>query len=66
MVLVEYVLFVPGFFVNTRRALATEDIPMLQGLMLWAAVIVVVVSILSDIALVLIDPRIRASGRLPG
>jgi ABC-type dipeptide/oligopeptide/nickel transport system permease component len=39
---------------------------MLQALMLWAAVIVVVVSILADIALVLIDPRIRASGRPPG
>lgn len=66
MVLVEYVLFVPGFFVNTRRALATEDIAMLQALMLWAAVIVVVVSMLADLALVLIDPRIRAAGRLPG
>ena len=66
MVLVEFVLFVPGFFVDTRRALATEDIPMLQALTVWAAVIIVVISTLADLALVLIDPRIRSSGRLPG
>ncbi|MGZ8634885.1 MAG: ABC transporter permease subunit [Solirubrobacteraceae bacterium] len=66
MVLVEFVLFVPGFFVNTRRAIATEDIAMLQALTIWAAVIVVVISTLADLALVLIDPRIRRSSGLPG
>jgi hypothetical protein len=48
MVLVEYVSFVPGSFVWTKRALGQElrfgpskDIPMLQGLAVWSAVLVV-------------------------
>ena len=40
--------------------------PSLQGLALWAAVLIVVVSALADLALVLLDPRVRASGRPVG
>jgi len=70
MVLVEYVFFVPGFFGQTKRALGQVpelppgfDIPMIQGLALWAAVLIVVVSALADVVLVLLDPRVRASGQ---
>ena len=78
MMLVEYVFFVPGFFGQTKRALGQIpelppgfDIPMIQGLALWAAVLIVVVSALADVVLVMLDPRVRASGhrrddRLPG
>jgi peptide/nickel transport system permease protein len=73
MVLVEFVFFVPGFFAQTKRALGQipelppgYDIPLLQGLALWAAVLIVVVSALADLVLVLIDPRVRASGRPVG
>ena len=73
MVLVEFVFFVPGFFAQTKRALGQipelppgYDIPMLQALALWAAVLIVVVSALADLALVLLDPRVRASGRPVG
>ncbi len=73
MVLVEFVFFVPGFFGQTKRALGQikelppgYDIPMLQGLALWAAVLILVVSALADVALVLLDPRVRASGRPVG
>jgi peptide/nickel transport system permease protein len=73
MVLVEFVFFVPGFFAQTKRALGQipelppgYDIPMLQGLALWAAVLIVVVSALADLALVLLDPRVRATGRPVG
>jgi peptide/nickel transport system permease protein len=73
MVLVEFVFFVPGFFGQTKRALGQipelppgYDIPMLQGLALWAAAMIVVVSALADLVLVLLDPRVRASGRPVG
>jgi peptide/nickel transport system permease protein len=73
MVLVEFVFFVPGFFGQTKRALGQipelppgYDIPMLQALALWAAVLIVVVSALADCALVMLDPRVRASGRPVG
>ena len=71
MVLVEWVFSVPGFFRHTKRALAqatppTIDVPTLQALALWAAVLIVAMSALADIALVRIDPRLRATGRPPG
>jgi peptide/nickel transport system permease protein len=68
MVLVEYVFFVPGFFGQTKRALGQVpelppgvDVPMVQALGLWAAVLVVVVSALADVVLVMLDPRVRAT-----
>jgi peptide/nickel transport system permease protein len=80
MVLVEYVFAIPGFFRHLKRALgqapgwgvATQagvpiiDIPTLQALALWAAVLIVALGLLSDLAIVRLDPRIRASGRTIG
>ena len=68
MVLVEYVFFIPGFFSQTKRALGQVpelppgfDIPMLQGLAVWGAVLIVVVSALADVVVVMLDPRVRES-----
>jgi hypothetical protein len=71
LVLVEWVFSIPGFFRHTKRALAqaeppTIDVPTLQALALWASVLIVVISALADIALVRIDPRLRATGKPPG
>jgi peptide/nickel transport system permease protein len=77
MVLVEYVLAIPGFLRHTRRALGQVpnwpppkvpplDIPTLQALALWVAVLIVVLGLLADLAIVRLDPRIRASGRTAG
>ena len=73
MVLVEYVFAVPGFFRHTKRALGqapgwppTIDIPTLQALALWAAVLIVALGLLADLAIVRLDPRIRASGSFIG
>jgi peptide/nickel transport system permease protein len=73
MVLIEFVFFVPGFFAQTKRALGQLpelppgfDIPLLQGLALWAAVLIVVVSALADVVLVMLDPRVRATARPVG
>jgi peptide/nickel transport system permease protein len=73
MVLVEFVFFVPGFFGQTKRALGQIpelppgiDIPMVQALALWAAVLIVVVSALADVVLVMLDPRVREAWRPVG
>jgi peptide/nickel transport system permease protein len=73
VVLVELVFNVPGFFENAKRAIGqdkafppTIDVPMLQALALWAAVLIVLVSIVSDIVLVSLDPRVRATTRTSG
>jgi ABC-type dipeptide/oligopeptide/nickel transport system permease component len=39
---------------------------MVQMLGVWAAVLIVAVSLLGDLAIVKLDPRIRASGRAIG
>jgi peptide/nickel transport system permease protein len=70
MVLVEYVFSVPGFFRFTKRALGqaqgsppVPDFPTLQALAIWAAVLIVIASLVADIAIAALDPRIRAGGR---
>jgi peptide/nickel transport system permease protein len=76
MVLVEYVFAIPGFFRHLKRALGQApgwgltgpagspqiDIPTLQALALWAAVLIVALGLLSDLAIMRLDPRIRTSG----
>jgi peptide/nickel transport system permease protein len=74
MVLVEWVFSVPGFFRHMRRALGQNygapeqsiDLPMLQGLAMWAAVLIVALSLLADLAIAGVDPRIRHGGRAAG
>jgi peptide/nickel transport system permease protein len=71
VVLVEVIFSVPGFFRHLRRSLGQNvgpadkiiDIPMVQAISIWAAVMIVAVSLLADLAIVRIDPRIRAGGR---
>jgi peptide/nickel transport system permease protein len=72
MVLVEWVFTLPGFFRHLRRALGQNlssnpalDIPTVQALAIWAAVLILAVSLLADIAIVKLDPRIRAGHTAP-
>jgi ABC-type dipeptide/oligopeptide/nickel transport system permease component len=71
MVLVEFVFAVPGFFKHTWRAFGKApgfppgiDYPTLQAIGVWAAVLIAVVSLLADLALAALDPRVRAAGRV--
>jgi peptide/nickel transport system permease protein len=69
MVLVERVFSFPGFFGFTWRALGnlqpqgphTIDYPMIEALTLWAAVLIIVSSLILDAVLHRLDPRIRAT-----
>ncbi len=74
LILVEWVFAVPGFFINMQRATGkvldingnpVTDVAMIQALSMWAAVLIVVLSIAVDLVLVRLDPRIR-TGALPG
>ena len=77
VVLVEYVFAIPGFFRHMRRALGQVpnwpppkvpplDILTLQALALWAAVLIVALGLLADLAIMRLDPRIRSGGRTVG
>jgi peptide/nickel transport system permease protein len=72
MVLVEYVFSVPGFFRHMKRALGqapgwppTIDYPTLQALALWASVLIVALSLLADVAIARLDPRVRLRAGAP-
>jgi peptide/nickel transport system permease protein len=73
MVLVEYVYSVPGFFRHMKRALGQApgwppsiDVPTLQALALWASVLIMALSLLADLAIVWLDPKVRARGATLG
>jgi len=59
VVLVEWVFSIPGFFQKSKLAVSSADIPMLQALALWAGLLIVVLSVVVDVALHALDPRIR-------
>ena len=71
IVLVEYVFSVPGFFRHMRKALGQNegladkfiDIPILQAIALWAAVLIVALGLIGDLAIMRFDPRIRTGGK---
>jgi peptide/nickel transport system permease protein len=70
VLITETVFSVPGFLLHTQRALKPPnrpedpDILLLQALAVWGAVLVVALSIISDVLVVANDPRIRARGRI--
>jgi peptide/nickel transport system permease protein len=79
MVLVEFVFSIPGFLSLSRRAFGQApgtlvpnepvghiDIPMVQALALWTALLIVLVSALADVALAVLDPRVRSTGQPVG
>jgi len=63
-VVVETVFSRQGIGRLTQTAVATQDIPMVQTLVVLAAVIFVAVNLVVDLLYPLIDPRIGLSGRL--
>jgi ABC-type dipeptide/oligopeptide/nickel transport system permease component len=79
MVLVEFVFGVPGFFRHLKRALGqapawgltgpagspTIDIPTVQAIALWSAVLIVALSLLADLVIGRLDPQIRTGGGAP-
>ena len=60
LVLIEQVFSVPGVFTGMRRGIAAGDFDLLFGLTAVAAGLVAVSSLVTDLVLAWLDPRVRA------
>ena len=61
VLIIESVFGLPGVGRLAYNAIGTLDIPMITGTVLVAAVFMVVMNFLVDVAYTLIDPRVRLS-----
>ena len=59
VVVTESVFNIPGVGLLTIDAILARDYPIVQGLILFFALVFVAVNLLIDIVYVLVDPRIR-------
>jgi peptide/nickel transport system permease protein len=57
--LVEQVFNIPGVFRYTPGAISNGDLPLLQGMIVVSAVLVVLGNLAADLALARLDPRVR-------
>jgi peptide/nickel transport system permease protein len=68
VLITEAVFSVPGFLLHTQRALKPPNAPehpdqlLLQALAVWGAVLIVGLSIVSDLLVMAKDPRLRGGG----
>lgn len=63
LVVTETIFTIPGFGRLIVDAIFQRDIPVIQGAVLFAALMVMVVNLLVDIIYSLVDPRIKLTGR---
>ena len=61
MVLVELTFSIPGVFQTFRSSMDNEDYPVIMGIVIAAAVLVALGSLLVDLALAWLDPKTRAA-----
>ncbi|BCH23982.1 ABC transporter permease [Mesorhizobium sp. L-8-3] len=61
-VVIESVFSVPGLGRLAQEAVASRDTPLLLGIILVSAVLVIVVNLAVDIAYALLDPRVGSNG----
>lgn len=62
MVLIEHVFSVPGVFQNLTEAMADENFELLQAMTVVAAALIALSSLLLDVVLAALDPKVRLSG----
>ena len=62
-VLVEVVFAVPGLGGLLIDSVTFKDVPVVQALALLLAILIALVNLLVDVAYVLVDPRLRTTGR---
>ncbi|HEX6677066.1 MAG TPA: ABC transporter permease [Actinomycetes bacterium] len=58
-IVVERVFGLPGLGATTVQAITDNDLPMIQGVVLFAAFFVVVANLVVDVAYAALDPRVR-------
>ena len=59
---VELIFSYPGMGILAVNAVKTRDYPLIQGFVLWIALIYMVVNLIVDISYSYVDPRIREAG----
>jgi peptide/nickel transport system permease protein len=70
VLITETVFSVPGFLQHTKRALKPPYNPedpdqvLMQALAVWGAVLIVGLSVISDLLVMVKDPRVRSRGRI--
>jgi peptide/nickel transport system permease protein len=60
-ILVEYTFSVPGMFSLMTRALGNADLPVIEGVAIAGAALVVTANLLADLVHAWLDPRVRTS-----
>ena len=59
-ILLEYTFSIPGMFHLMTRAMSQGDLPVIEGVAIGGALLVVVANLLADFAHAWLDPRVRA------
>jgi peptide/nickel transport system permease protein len=59
-ILLEYTFSIPGIFSLMTRAMGQGDLPVIEGVAIAGALLVVVANLLADIVHAWLDPRVRA------
>jgi peptide/nickel transport system permease protein len=62
-VLVEQTFSIPGIGQLLVQSATSKDLPMIQGVTMVIAVVIMLASLIADLTLMLVDPRIRLSGQ---
>jgi peptide/nickel transport system permease protein len=60
MVLVELTFSIPGVYQTIRTSMENADFPVIQGTVIATALLVAVATLVVDVALAWLDPKIRA------
>jgi peptide/nickel transport system permease protein len=58
-ILLEYTFSVPGIFHLMTDALANVDLPLIEGVAIAGALLVVIANLLADLVHAWLDPRVR-------
>ena len=58
---VELIFSYPGLGQLAVKAVGSRDYPLIQGFVLWVALIYMIMNLIVDISYSLIDPRVRES-----
>lgn len=61
-VLIEHIFTIPGLGAYTITAISTRDLPVIQAVAMLAAVVTLLISLLVDILLAQLNPKVRISG----
>jgi peptide/nickel transport system permease protein len=61
-IVVEGVFAIPGVGRLALEAVAQRDIPLLLGVVLISALLVIIVNLVTDIVYAVLDPRVGSSG----